>query len=351
MQQKIHKNIYQKVRNYLLNNPGLVINFQQGEQKVQTFEVDRLISSLKTDKSFDGFEFDNFRKVYQDLTSKYAKEIEKLERYSDNFLNESVNITSVKDSEKLVDDILNSELVNHGVDWRRFYAGKKEEQSSVDSYLSKFNLPFKASDILDGKALIKLSQQGSTSAEVISGRQADHISGYHGDQIKSFCLTRADHYHQIKDAANSGSFFNTIGTMLSSGIFSFGIRGGKATAHALKSGATAVHAIVAGIAALGGLEAVGVIVTAMFVVLWVVALIFSRASILTAFINRTNSAILLDEIYIEHGETPIIPAATNYEFPDHRISAPEEQSIDIQGASTMVFIGYYFQKGDIGLLG
>lgn len=315
----------------------------------------RVVSSLKEDEFFNDFDFDSFEKEFSAVIKEHGSALDELSERYDQILGENMSFLYNENPEDLKREILQDELQTVGIDWERFHAGKQDEYEAVNKHLKGLDLSFTAADILSGKAFSVLSKETHDQGEAITLAQAKSLEGLTGNAIKTFVIQRARIYQSLKgiDPSDISNFFHVVTSMMQGGLFSWGERGARAALRTLGTGASIGTAIAAGITAIGGLAAVVALASTFFFLLWFAVLIFSKASILVAVVNRTPHHLLFEDPYILHGEdNPTMPKTIPLTG-GPPVSALQGVYIKIPGVGeqTAMFVGYYFSKGNIGFVG
>jgi hypothetical protein len=306
-----------------------------------TFDRAKFMSALRADPQLKGHDLDAFEQRYSDLLRDHGAALDEMARNVNKIIGARLRDVMTMDPERTKREILERELQTTGIDWARFYAGKQDEHEAVTRHLRQLKLSFTADDLLRGKAR---DAQSDAHPEYVTPAEAQNLRNIcHGDTIKNTVIARANAYQQIKAAAASGSTLSTVMGMLNGGILAFGPDAAKAAIHAMGSGASPPAAIAAGIAFLT-LDTVGLIVAAIFILLWAVVLLLTPCTLTGMVINWTSSGLLFDDAYVDHGDSIITTTkpSANY-IGATQITA--DAFIDLGATGQAVSVGYLYHKG------
>jgi len=313
-----------------------------------SFDMEKFMAAMRHDPHFKGFDCDAFEASFSATLKEHGPALEELAKNTDRIAAERLRSLHTADPEQLRREILRRELHEAGIDWERFFAGKQDEHEAVDAHLKSFHAPFTAADILGGKGM-SLLQQVPASGETITIADAQNAEHLTGESLKTFVFQRASAYSAIKNAVQAGDKMSIITSMLAGGILAFGSKGTRAALNASSSGASRAVAILAGVMAIG-LPELGLVVTAVFALIWAIVLVFSKAYIVAAVINYTNSALVLDDVYVLHGDEPTITSTVTGDYQGVSYVSARE-ALNLPGIGSAVFIAYFLGPGNIGLVG
>jgi hypothetical protein len=92
------------------------------------------------------------------------------------------------------------------------------------------------------------------------------------------------------------------------------------------------------------LDTVGLIVTAIFILLWVVVLLLTPCSLTGMVINWTSSGMLFDDSYVDHGESIITTSKPSSRYVGAtQITA--DAFVDLGSLGQAISVGYFYHKG------
>lgn len=211
------------------------------------------------------------------------------------FKSDIENLETTGAAKKILDD----ELLNRGIDWRKFYDGDVREHTGVNELLNKLNTDLVAEDLLTNtdkvSDIVNLAFINEGNKKVI-----DYIQGLRGKDIDKYLVYITQKLIVIEKQQSA----TEIGvSLLGGGIMAIGAQWAVYSIKAFKDGATLLGSIVSGVRSFGVTVAVQVVILVLVLVL-IPFLVFmdKAAQLLTLIVNRTSSSINITEYYFNHGK-------------------------------------------------
>ncbi|ACJ27730.1 hypothetical protein swp_0924 [Shewanella piezotolerans WP3] len=248
-----------------------------------------------------------FNKNFADICSEDLNLSSKVKEVEAAISAEKIDYSFLKniDTKKLLEEVLQFEKTNRGIDWLSFYSGDRSQDHKVDRLLSGLGLKLTSSN------LIESFDDNDIPNIAISNTEDEHdlnmVCSLRGEDIKNYLVYQTKN---LQLASSQGSALNMGIQVGAGGILGIGVEWGFYAAREVYRGATVRAACGIAAQSLGKVAAFNAITIVVVLALIPIFIFMDKpAEVLSLIVNRTNSTIDLKDFYFKHGKLVNKPRA------------------------------------------